>query len=86
VIRPNEKLVLFVKFSIGMTLCLSGLEIAYMAFLSSWNTEVFAAITGLIGTVSGVLIGNESNARINYDSWVNFLKCPQARQTFLHVS
>lgn len=57
VIRPNEKLVLLVKFSIGMTLCLSGLEIAYMAFLSSWNTEVFAAITGLIGTVSGVLIG-----------------------------
>lgn len=57
VIQPNEKLVLLVKFSIGMTLCLSALEVAYMALMGKWNAEVFAAITGLVGTVSGVLIG-----------------------------
>jgi hypothetical protein len=57
IVQPNEKLVLLVKFSIGMTLCLSGLEVAYVAFMRTWNTEIFAAITGLIGTVSGVLIG-----------------------------
>jgi hypothetical protein len=57
IVQPNEKLVLLVKFSIGMTLCLSGLEVTYVAFTRTWNTEIFAAITGLIGTVSGVLIG-----------------------------
>jgi hypothetical protein len=56
-VEPNPKLVLLVKFAIGMTLCLSGLEVAYMAFMRTWNTEIFATITGLIGTVSGVLIG-----------------------------
>ena len=60
VVQPNEKLVLGVKFAIGMTVCLSALEIAHMAFLGSWNSEIFAAITGLIGTVSGVLIGQHA--------------------------
>ena len=60
VVQPNEKLVYGVKFAIGMTVCLSALEIAHMAFLGTWNSEVFAAITGLIGTVSGVLIGQHA--------------------------
>ena len=60
VVQPNEKLVLGVKFAIGMTVCLSALEVTHMAFLGSWNSEVFAAITGLIGTVSGVLIGQHA--------------------------
>jgi hypothetical protein len=28
-----------------------------MAFIGKWNNEAFAAITSLIGTVSGVLVG-----------------------------
>jgi len=28
-----------------------------MAFLGSWSSEVFACISGLIGIVSGMLIG-----------------------------
>jgi hypothetical protein len=60
VVQPNEKLVLGVKFAIGMTGCLSILEIAHMAFLGSWNSEVFAGITGLIGTVSGILISQKT--------------------------
>lgn len=60
VVEPNEKLVLMVKFSIAMTLCLSGLEIACMAFLGQWSHEVFAVISGLVGTVSGVLIGHHA--------------------------
>ena len=55
-IPPSERLVLGVKFAIIMTLILSALEVAHMAFLGSWSSEIFAAITGLIGTVSGVLI------------------------------
>jgi hypothetical protein len=49
-----------VKFAIGMTVCLSALEIAHMAFLGTWSSEVFAGITGLIGTVSGILIGQKA--------------------------
>ena len=57
---PNEKLVWGVKFAVGMTLCLSGLEVAHMAFLGSWNSEVFAAITGLAGTVTGIFVGQKA--------------------------
>jgi hypothetical protein len=50
--------VLLVKFTITMSLCLAGLEVASLAFLHAWNSECFAALTGLVGTVSGVLIGH----------------------------
>jgi hypothetical protein len=60
VIPPNEKLVLGVKFAIAMTLCLSGLEAAHMAFLGSWNSEIFAAITGLSGTLMGIFVGQKT--------------------------
>ncbi|MGA3192481.1 MAG: hypothetical protein ABSD73_08220 [Candidatus Bathyarchaeia archaeon] len=58
--EPNEKLVYTVRFVLGMTGCLSAIEVASMAFLHAWNSEVFAAITGLIGTVAGVLIGQSA--------------------------
>ena len=59
VIEPNEKLVLGLKFAIGMTICLSALEVAHLAFLGSWNSEIFAAITGLSGTVMGIFVGQK---------------------------
>jgi hypothetical protein len=58
--EPNEKLVLGVKFAIGMTICLSALEVAHLAFLHSWNSEVFAAISGLCGTVVGIFVGQKA--------------------------
>jgi hypothetical protein len=60
VLEPDEKLVYAVKFSLGMTACLSALEVASMAFLGKWNNEVFAGITGLIGTVTGILVGQKA--------------------------
>jgi hypothetical protein len=56
----NIKLVYTVKFALGMSLSLSAVEVAHMAFLHTWNSEIFAAITGLIGTVTGILIGRNS--------------------------
>jgi len=58
--EPNEKLVWGVKFAIGMTVCLSVLEVAHLVVLGSWSSEIFSTITGLIGTVSGVLIGSHA--------------------------
>jgi len=58
--EPNERLVWGVKFAVGMTVCLSALEVAHLVVLGSWSNEIFSAITGLIGTISGVLIGSHA--------------------------
>jgi len=58
--EPDETLVYVVKFGIGMTVCLSALEISSMAFLHSWNSEVFSAISGLTGIVIGVFVGRKT--------------------------
>jgi len=58
--KPAERLVYVVKFSLGMTACLAAVEIAHIALLRTWNSEVFAAMTGLIGTVTGIFVGQKS--------------------------
>jgi len=56
-VPPSERLVLAVYVTLASIAGLTALEIAHLAFLGSWNQEVFSAITGLIGTVIGTLIG-----------------------------
>lgn len=58
--EPNEKLVYVVKFALGMTVCLVAVEIAHLAILRTWNSEVFAAITCLSGTVMGIFVGQKA--------------------------
>ena len=58
--EPNQTLVYVVEFAIGMTACLSALEVAHLAFLGVWNSEIFAAITGLSGTVMGIFVGKKT--------------------------
>jgi hypothetical protein len=60
VVEPNEKLVLGVKFAISMTVCLTALEIAHIALLGKWNSEIFSAITGLSGTVIGIFLSHKA--------------------------
>jgi hypothetical protein len=55
--EPNEQLVYMVKFAIAMLACLSAVEIAHIALMGAWNSEVFSAITGLVGTVMGIFVG-----------------------------
>jgi len=59
-ITPSERLVLGVKFALVLTFSLTALEIAHLALLHSWNSEVFAAITGLAGTITGILISQKT--------------------------
>lgn len=56
-VEPDEKLVIAVKFTIAMTICLTILEIAHMAILGRWSSEIFAAITALTGTITGLFLG-----------------------------
>lgn len=58
--EPDERLVLGVKFAIGMTVCLSFLEVAHMALLGAWNSEIFACITCLTGTIVGLFVGKKA--------------------------
>jgi hypothetical protein len=55
--EPDERLVLGVDFAIAMAVCLSALQVAHMAFLGSWNSEIFAALTGLTGGIAGCFWG-----------------------------
>jgi hypothetical protein len=59
-VQPSERLVLGVKFAIALTFSLTALEIAHLALLRTWNSEVFAAITGLAGTITGILIAQKT--------------------------
>jgi len=55
---PSERLVLAVQFCMMAAAALTAIEVVSVVFLRTWNAEVFAAITGLIGTVTGVLLGH----------------------------
>ena len=58
-VEADERVVYAVKFAIGMTVCLSCLEVAHIAFLHCWNSEIFVAISSLVTFVSGVIIGQK---------------------------
>lgn len=60
VVEPDDRLVYVVKFAMAMLACLSAVEIAHLALLHIWNSEVFSAITGLAGTVMGIFVGQKS--------------------------
>jgi len=59
-VPPSDRLVLGMKFAIAFTFSLTALEIAHLALLGEWNSEVFAAITGLAGTITGILISQKT--------------------------
>ena len=59
-IPPNNKLFYCVKFAIAMTIILSALEITHLMVLGKWNSEIFAVITGLSGTVMGIFVGQKT--------------------------
>lgn len=61
IIPPNPKLVLGVKFSIGMSVCLSVLEIAHLIVLRSWNSEIFSGIMLIVGNILGIFLGHKGS-------------------------
>ena len=58
--EPSEKLLLGTKFAIAFIVCLSAIEVANLVIMHEWNSEVFAAITGLSGTIMGIMISQKS--------------------------
>ena len=58
--EPNAKVVYVVWFAIAMVVCLTLLEIVHLMVLHVLSSEVFAAITGLSGTVLGIFVGQKT--------------------------
>jgi len=56
-VEPSDKLVYGVTFAIVSLASFTALQIAYLVILKEWNSEIFAAITGLVGTIVGVFFG-----------------------------
>jgi len=60
IIQPDNKIVYGVKFAIAITLSLTALEVAHLIVLKTWNSEIFSAITGLSGTITGIFISQKT--------------------------
>ncbi len=58
--EPDDFLVYSFKFCLGITCCLTAIEIANLAFLHAWNSEVFAALSGFSGMLMGVFVGRKT--------------------------
>ena len=59
-VEPDEKLVYAVKLVLAMTGFLTAIEVASMVFLHEWNSDIFAAITNLIGLITGIFISRKT--------------------------
>jgi hypothetical protein len=56
-IPPSEKIVYGLYFAIAALVCLTILEATYMLVFRSFNSEIFASITGIVGMILGVFFG-----------------------------
>lgn len=59
-VAPSQRLVLGIQFAIVALLCLTGLEIAYMLVIKVFSSEIFAAISLVIGTILGAFFGSKA--------------------------
>jgi len=55
-VEPSLRLVYGVYFAMATLVCLTILEATYILVLRKFSSEIFSAITGLIGTIVGVLL------------------------------
>ncbi len=55
-VEPSLRLVYGMYFAIVTLICLTILEATYILVLRGFSSEIFSAITGLIGTIVGVLL------------------------------
>lgn len=56
-LEPSERLVYGMYFAIAALIALTLLEATYILVLRSFSTEIFAAITLVIGTILGAFFG-----------------------------
>jgi hypothetical protein len=57
---PSQRLVLGIQFAIIALLCLTGLEIAHIVVVRAFSSEIFAAISLVVGTILGAVFGQRA--------------------------
>jgi len=58
--EPSSKLVYGMYFAIASLISLTILEAMYIIFLRSFSSEIFSAITLVIGTILGAFFGQKA--------------------------
>ena len=58
-VPPSQRLVLGVQFAIIAMLCLTALEIVYILVVKTFSSEIFAAVTLVVGTILGAFFGQK---------------------------
>ena len=59
-VLPNYESLLGVKLVIAFLVCLTVLEVVYLAFMKTFSNEIFALINTLVGTLIGVFFGSKA--------------------------
>ena len=55
-LEPSRLLVYGMYFAMVALIALTAVEIVHIVYIGSFSSEIFSAITGLIGTIVGVLL------------------------------
>ncbi len=56
---PSDRLLAATILLVSTMACLVVLELAHLIILKTWNSEIFGVISGLIGTVSGIVLARK---------------------------
>jgi len=59
-VPPSQGVVYAIVFAIAAIVALTVLEVAHMAFLGAWNTEIFAGIMSVVTFILGIFIGHNA--------------------------
>jgi len=59
-VPPSQSIIYAVVFAIAAIIALTVLEVAHMAFLGVWNTEIFAGIMSVVTFILGIFIGQKA--------------------------
>jgi len=59
-VPPSQKLVLGIYFAVASLISLTALEITYIVVLKAFSSEVFAAVSLVIGTILGAVFGQKA--------------------------
>jgi len=59
-VPPSQKLLYGIYFAMIALLCLTALEVTYILVLRNLSSEIFAAITLVIGTILGAFFGQKT--------------------------
>jgi len=58
-VPPSKRLIYGVWFAVVSLIALTTLEATYILVLRNFSNEIFSAITGLVGTVLGIFLGQK---------------------------